>query len=86
MIYLITFLIWIIGIVVMELQLSYQKKYKRHEYNKRHHGLITFSDKQLAIMRWLWPITILIFVFVFIFVLFINLFISAYQKFKNEKS
>lgn len=77
MIYLILFLIWILGIVVMELQLSYQKKYKRYEYNQRQHGMISFNNNQLAIMRWLWPITVIVFMVLLTIVLLIKFVIDV---------
>ena len=77
MIYLILFVLWVLGIVIMELQLSYQKKYKRHEYNQRQHGMISFNNKQLAIMRWLWPITVIVFMLILTIILLIEFVIDV---------
>lgn len=51
-------LVWVFVAATMEYHAYYIKKNQRWRWARRQEGLLSFSNKQLQFMRWIWPITL----------------------------
>lgn len=76
----IIFFIWFIVAMTMEMHCWYMKKHQRYKWNRRQDGLLSFSNKQFLLMRWLWPITLFCFIFTYFILLFVGKIVGIYKR------
>lgn len=56
--------IWIVGVATFESHAFYIKHYRPLTWARRQEGMVAFSNQVLTVMRWCWPIVVVVFVLV----------------------